>query len=123
MAWAISPASPIAQLAAAAETETVAADGTDICYVNVSVRDAEGLVVPDAKMPVTFAIDGPGEIVATDNGDETDFSDFRSCDRKTFNGWAQAIVRPRNGAKGVLRLTAKSNGIESGSTEIVIANH
>ena len=26
-------------------------------------------------------------------------------------------------AKGVLRLTAKSNGIESGSTEIVIANH
>ena len=112
-----------ARLVLEAESRTVASDGEDVCYVNVSVRDTEGLVVPDAKVPVAFSLEGPGEIVATDNGDETDFSDFRSCDRKTFNGWAQAIVRPRNGAKGVLRLTAKSNGIESGSTEIVIANH
>ena len=48
------------RLELAAETESVKADGEDVCYVNVSVRDAEGLVVPNAKVPVTFAVEGPG---------------------------------------------------------------
>ena len=109
-----------ARLVLEAESRTVASDGEDVCYVNVSVRDAEGLVVPDAKVPVSFALEGPGEIVATDNGDETDFDDFRSPRRKTFNGWAQAIVRANMGAVGVLRLTASSDGLEPCTAEIAI---
>ena len=94
-----------------AETSAVAADGEDICYLNVSVRDAEGLVVPNAKMPIRFSVEGPGEIVATDNGDETDFDDFRQLTRKTFNGWAQAIVRAVPGATGTIRVTAQAEGL------------
>ena len=94
-----------------AETSAVAADGEDICYLNVSVRDAEGLVVPNAKMPIRFSVEGPGEIVATDNGDETDFDDFRQPTRKTFNGWAQAIVRAVPGATGTIRVTAQAEGL------------
>lgn len=109
-----------ARLVLEAESRTVASDGEDVCYVNVSVRDAEGLVVPNAKVPVSFALEGPGEIVATDNGDETDFDDFRSPRRKTFNGWAQAIVRANMGAVGVLRLTASSDGLEPCTAEIAI---
>ena len=109
-----------AQLAAAAETETVVADGTDICYVNVCVKDAEGRVVPNAKVPVTFSLEGPGEIVATDNGDETDFADFHQPARRTFNGWAQALVRPLPNQTGTIRLTVKSEGL-SPSTVIVKA--
>ena len=112
-----------ARLALEAESRTVAANGEDVCYVNVSVRDAEGLVVPNAKLPVSFTLEGPGEIVATDNGDETDFSDFHSTSRSTFNGWAQAIVRANNGAAGVLRLTASSDGLDPCTAEIEIANH
>ena len=94
-----------------AETSIVAADGEDICYLNVSVRDAEGLVVPNAKLPIRFSVEGPGEIVATDNGDETDFDDFRSLARRTFNGWAQAIVRATSGAAGTIRVTVSSDGL------------
>ena len=101
-----------ARFVAEAETETVVADGVDVCYVNVSVRDAEGAVVPNAKMPVRFAVEGPGEIVATDNGDETDFCDFRSTRRRTFNGWAQAIVRARTRAKGSVRVKVSSDGLD-----------
>ena len=108
------------QLSVSAETATIDADGEDICYVNVCVKDAEGLVVPNAKVPVTFSIEGPGEILATDNGDETDFDDFRKPVRKTFNGWAQALVRAHSGATGKLAVTATSHGFAPTSTSIPI---
>ena len=108
-----------ARLAAEAELPSVIADGEDVCYVNVSVRDAEGLVVPDAKVPVRFEIEGPGVIVATDNGDETDFDDFRKPERKTFNGWAQAIVRAVPGQTGNITVKVHSgDGIAPSSVTV-----
>ena len=108
------------QLALEAETATVAADGEDVCYVNASVCDACGRVVPTASSGIVFSIEGPGTIVATDNGDETDFADFRQPRRKAFHGWAQAIVRALPGAAGTIRVTASSAGLVA-ATELVEA--
>ena len=105
-----------AALAAEAECATVKADGEDLCYVNVSVRDAAGLVVPDAKVPVKFEVEGAGTFVAADNGDETDFSDFRKPERRTFNGWAQAIVRPTSG--GELTVKVSADGLAPASVTV-----
>ena len=106
------------RLAAEAERKSVSADGDDVCYVNVSVRDAEGLVVPNAKVPVRFEVEGPGEIVATDNGDETDFADFRKPERRTFNGWAQVIVRAVPGRSGDIAVRAFSDGLAPSSVTV-----
>ena len=109
-----------ARLAIEAETASVTADGVDVAYVNVAVLDAEGLVVPDAKVPVEFSVEGHGEIVATDNGDETDFDDFRSPRRKTFNGRAQAIVRAVRGASGEIAVTVASPGLSPARATVAI---
>jgi beta-galactosidase len=110
-----------AKLALEAETDGVVSDGEDICYVNVSLRDAEGLVVPRVRNRVDFSVDGPGEIVAVDNGDETDFEDFKRPSRRVFNGWAQVIVRAKPGATGVITVKAKSDGIASSSTIVKVS--
>jgi beta-galactosidase len=89
--------------------------------VNVSLRDAEGLVVPRVRNRVEFSVDGPGEIVAIDTGDETDFEDFKRPSRRVFNGWAQVIVRAKPGATGVITVTAKSEGIASSSTTVKVS--
>ena len=107
-----------ARLALEAETRTLAADGEDICYVNVSVRDAEGLIVPNAKVQVSFSVDGPGEIIATDNGDETDFDDFRKPSRRTFNGWAQAIIRAVSGCTREITVTATAEGLAPATVKV-----
>ena len=107
-----------AKLVLETESPALLADGEDVCYVNVSVRDAEGLVVPNAKVPVKFSVEGPGEIVATDNGDETDFDDFRRPDRKTFNGWAQVIVRAIPGRPGDITVKAMSDGLAAACATI-----
>jgi beta-galactosidase len=110
-----------AKLVLDAETDGIVSDGEDICYVNVSIRDAQGLVVPRVRNRVEFTVDGPGEIVAVDNGDETDFEDFKRPSRKVFNGWAQVIVRAKPGVTGAITVTAKSEGIASSSTIVKVS--
>ena len=83
--------------------------------------DAAGRVVPRASNRIEFAIEGPGTIIATDNGDETDFDDFRLPSRKAFNGWCQALVRAKAGAIGEIRITATASGLEP-ATAVVSAS-
>ncbi len=110
-----------AGLAAEAEMQSISSDGEDICYVNVCVRDSQGSVVPTANIPVTFAVEGPAEIVATDNGDETDFSDFRQPVRRTFNGWVQALVRAKPGSSGKIKVSATAEGLAPATVTVTAA--
>ena len=107
-----------AKLTLEGETSALKADGRDLMFVNLSVVDSEGREVPRTRTPVEFSLEGDGEIVATDNGDETDFTSFRSLSRYAFNGKLQAIVRAKKGAKGTLKLKAASVGLPT--AEIVI---
>ena len=72
---------------------TISADGADLSFVTVRVVDSAGVPAPRANNRIRFTIDGPGEIVATDNGDPTSFMPFQSHEREAFNGLALAIVK------------------------------
>ena len=115
-----------AQAAAALELKpdraTIAADGRDLAFVTVRVTDANGLTVPRADHPLQFKIEGPGEIVATDNGDPTSFEPFQRPARKAFSGLCLVIVRGVPGQSGTIRLTATGDGLAAGSTVITTVN-
>lgn len=98
----------------------IASDGEDVAYVNVSIRDAKGRLVPTVSNEVVFSVEGPGEIVATDNGDETDFADFHQPRRKVFGGLAQVIVRATEGSSGVIRVKAVSLGLCEASCDVKV---
>jgi beta-galactosidase len=99
---------------------SIAADGHDLSFVALAVADAEGLTVPRSKNPIRFEIDGPGEIVATDNGDATDFREFASKERNAFNGLALVIVKAKRGQTGTIVVTAKSEGLPDTSATIAV---
>jgi len=67
---------------------------------------------------ISFSIEGPGEIVATDHGDRTSFESFRSPERKAFSGMCLVIVRGKAGQGGRIKVWAKSDGLTPGVTEI-----
>jgi beta-galactosidase len=96
----------------------IAGDGKDLSFVTVTVTDADGQMVPRSMSPIHFELTGPGEIVATDNGDPTDMTSFPSRDRKAFNGLALAIVRARRGTSGDIVVTATSEGLAEASATI-----
>jgi beta-galactosidase len=80
--------------------------------------DKRGLMAPRADNRIHFQIEGPGEIVATDNGDPTSFESFQSHDRKTFHGLCVVIVRGQAGHTGKIKLTARTDGLEVGMVSI-----
>ncbi|KQV49689.1 beta-galactosidase GalB [Massilia sp. Root335] len=100
-----------ARLLLSADRARLAADGKDLAFVTVTVADKDGHQVPRSHDRITFTLSGPGEIVATDNGDATNLEPFQSHERNAFNGLALAIVKTRAGEGGKLTLTASADGL------------
>ncbi|TWT90202.1 Beta-galactosidase [Pseudobythopirellula maris] len=110
-----------ARLEATVDRATIAADGADLAFVTVRVIDDSGRTCPRAANPIRFEIDGPGEIVATANGDPTCMVPFPSPERASFTGLCLAIVRGSHNLPGAIRLTALSDGLEEASISIETA--
>jgi beta-galactosidase len=94
-----------------ADRTTLAADGRDLAFVSVAIADATGTLAPRANNLVRFTLSGPGEIVATDNGDATSFESFQAPQHHAFNGRVLAIIRTKAGQPGKLTLRAESDGL------------
>jgi beta-galactosidase len=100
------------QILMQADRLKIAADGLDLSYITVKIADKDGLLVPRSKNHLSFAIDGPGEIVATDNGDATSFEPFQAPEHNAYNGLALVIVRSKPGQSGSFTLKATSDGLK-----------
>jgi beta-galactosidase len=112
--WAediVRTAGTAAQLEAAADHSVIQADGKDLSFITVRVTDKNGLTVPGAKNALRFSIEGPGEIIATDNGDAANLVSFTSLQRDAFNGLCLVIVRAKPGQPGIIKLKAASVGL------------
>jgi beta-galactosidase len=119
--WAtekVTTAGAATKLTLTPDRKAIAANGKDLSFVTLTVEDQAGLLSPRATNPVHFELTGPGEIVATDNGDPTDRTVFQSKDRAAFSGKALAIVRALAGQKGMITLTATSAGLTAGSAVV-----
>ncbi|MGC3959508.1 MAG: beta-galactosidase GalB [Verrucomicrobiota bacterium] len=107
-----------AKLTLTSDRAMIAADGKDLSFVTVTVADKKGQLVPRSKNQLKFVIEGPGEIIATDNGDPTSFESFQAPERKAFNGLALVIVRAKAGESGKIKLTATAEGLANDSVTI-----
>jgi len=106
------------QLLANTDRSIIKADGEDLSFITVKVTDKNGLMVPDAKNKVSFTIEGPGEIVATDNGDPANLVAFPSKEREAYFGLVLAIVRFEKGKSGTIKIHASSPGLKTATVEI-----
>ena len=107
-----------AKLSLEADRTTIANDGRDLAFITLRVDDEDGLTVPRADNLITFEISASGEIVATDNGDPTDMTSFKSNKRRAFNGLALVIVRTKHGQTGPITLSAKARDLNTAAVTI-----
>jgi beta-galactosidase len=107
------------QLQGSADRAEIQADGKDLSFITVRVLDRNGLTVPRANNLIKFSFTGPGEIVATDNGDPTNFVPFPSHEREAFNGLALVIIRSKIEQPGTITVTATSPGVLKAQVTIV----
>ena len=102
-----------------ADRDQLDADGQDLCYVDIELVDAEGVVVPDADRPVRIRVDGAGRFMCMDNGDTADGGAQLRADKPTFLGRAQAVVQAgRSG--GSLRVVASADGLPDADLTLTV---
>ena len=94
------------QLVAQPETDTYKADGEDLIYVRVTVKDKKGVQVPTCQDALTFTVSGEAHFEAVCNGDATSLESFKQPKMKLFNGELVVILRPTKKA-GKVTLTVK----------------
>ncbi|MBI9019192.1 MAG: DUF4982 domain-containing protein [Phycisphaerae bacterium] len=94
------------------------ADGNDLAFVTVEIKDKNNLTVPRSDNLVKFEIEGPGQIVAVGNGDATSHEPFQASQRKAYNGMALVIIKSYKGKIGTITLTAKSDGLSTAKVKI-----
>ncbi|MBZ5495599.1 MAG: DUF4982 domain-containing protein [Acidobacteriia bacterium] len=119
--WAtdsVKTAGPASKLILAPDRSIIANDGKDLSFVTLTIADKSAQQVPRSMNMIHFDVSGPGDIVATDNGDPTDMTVFRSKDRQAFNGMALAIIRAKRGQSGQITVIARSEGLEEARTRI-----
>lgn len=90
----------------------IRADGSDVTMIRVSVRDAEGRVVPMADDEVHFTVEGSGKLIGVGNGDPSSHESDKASFRRVFNGYALAIVQSI-GEEGPITIRATARGLAS----------
>ena len=108
------------QLSAAADRPAVHANGTDLIFITVRIEDKNKLLVPRSNNQLNFSIEGPGKIVATDNGDAASHELFQAKTKKAFNGMCLVIVAADKGATGSFTVKSESKGLKAAAVKVDI---
>jgi len=118
--WAedvVTTTGPAAKLILQPDRNRIRNDRLDLSYVTVTIADQTGHMVPRSMNHVSFAVSGPGEIVATDNGDATSLEPFQAHERNAFNGLCLVILRS-TGQAGTMVLKASSPGLAPAEVKV-----
>lgn len=85
------------------------ADGDDMLFFVVSMKDKDGNLVPDADNSVKVSVDGAAQFKGMCNGDATSFEVFTRPQMKLFHGQLVVGIQS-NGRKGNVEVTVSSEG-------------
>ena len=107
------------RIALAPDRSRIRANGDDLSFVTVTVRDRRGLAVPTAEPLIRFRVSGGARIVGVDNGDEISHTSFQAKQVRLFNGKALVIVRAGR-SPGTATLTAEGEGLAPATVRIAL---
>jgi beta-galactosidase len=106
-----------ARIALAPDRARIRANGEDLAFVTVTVRDRQGRAVPTAEPMIRFQVSGDARIVGVDNGDAMSHTSFQAKAVRLFNGKALVIVRAGT-KRGRATLSAKGDGLAAAAVPI-----
>jgi len=95
-----------------ADKHQLRADGRDVIFLEIGMEDEHGNVVENASNRVRVEVSGAGRLLGLDNGDSTDYDQYKGLSRRLFNGKLMAIVGASLEA-GDVQVIVSSVGLES----------
>jgi beta-galactosidase len=90
------------------DVKTLNANGLDLAYVEVSLVDKDGVIVPDADHLLNFEVEGEGILAGVANGDIFSDEPWVAPGRTTYKGKCLVVIRSTlKKGKVVLRVTGE----------------
>ncbi len=99
-----------AQITLSADCASLRAGARDAANITVAVRDANGVMVPDADNGITFEVQGAGRLLGVDNGDPASHDSYQANVRPVFHGLALLIVQA-GATGGEIRVKVTAAGL------------
>jgi beta-galactosidase len=100
-----------------ADRSVIQANGQDLSYITVELKDTNGTTCSQADNKINFSIDGPGQIIAVGNANPVSTESFQFPQRKAWHGRCLVVVKSEKD-KGKITLKAESEGLSNGMIEI-----
>ncbi len=91
---------------------TMQANGEDLIFMDITTVDENGTFVANARNRMKVTVTGAARLVGLDNGDSTDYDQYKGTSRKLFSGRLLAILAAKKEA-GDICVTVASNGLPS----------
>ena len=117
----LSTAGEPCQIRLTADKSTFLADGQDLIYVTVEILDRNGLVCPNAAIPLTATVKGAGSLLSFASADLKETSVYTDAHCTTWKG--RALLAVRSSAKsGTVSLTVKGDGLSQSQLTLNATN-
>ena len=109
-----------ARIILSVDKNTIAKSWDDVVFVNVSVIDQNGTLVPSADNLITFKPEGAGFVAAVDSADSNSHEPYQATQRRAYQGKCLALIKA-NAARGRIKLTATSPNLTSASLLLTVS--
>ncbi len=105
------------EIALVAEKSKMQADGHDVICVGIEVRDKDGVVVPDATIPLSVKVEGSGFLAGFGSANPVTDEDYTDEFTVSYRGRAMAIIRSGY-ESGTVRVEVSAEGMETVQVEL-----
>lgn len=99
-----------AKLEAVPDKMALNTDGRDLIYVEIAAYDGNGTFCANASNRVNVTVEGAGRLMGLDNGDSTDYDQYKGTSRRLFSGRLLAVIGATESV-GDIRVTITSPGL------------
>ena len=100
------------------EKETVDLSKGELIYIPIEVSDKNGIRCPYAVNNIRIIVEGGGELIGLDSGNQYSHERYKKNNRDAFEGRVLAIIKPTK--PGVIKVEAISDDVASGVKEIIV---
>ncbi len=98
------------QITAHPDKGQIRADGQDMIFVEIGALDRQGNPVENARNRIHIEVTGAGRLIGLDNGDSTDFDEFKGKSKRLFGGKLLAVIGSKKQA-GDIAVKISSPGL------------
>ena len=105
------------ELTAVSDADSIPADGSDICYVDVAVTDVDGNLNFNMCKEVAIEVEGPGVVQGYGSANPSSEENYFDTVAHTYEGRLCAAIRATG--KGDIKVTFRADDCEEVSVHIV----